>query len=120
MMLGSYSYLHGNERRSAYTTTDTTSWRGKTHYFTLMPLDEDIAVMRFFTDERFVEPEPVPSEFRLTARKAARGEPSRAASFSTGRAPTTIYATPAHSLRTSQQRWNEISMQNGAVILSCP
>jgi hypothetical protein len=60
MMLGSYSYLQGNERRFSYTTTTDTKGRDKTHHFALMPLDEDLAVVRFFTDERFVEPKPVP------------------------------------------------------------
>ncbi len=63
-MLGSYSHVYGNERRFAYTTTDTLG-RGKTHRFALMPIDEDIAIMSFFTDKRFVEPKPVPPKFTL-------------------------------------------------------
>lgn len=121
-MLGSYSYLQGNERRFSYTTTTDTKGRDKTHHFALMPLDEDLAVVRFFTDERFVEPKPVPPEFTLTG--GPEGGKRRAFEGCFFLNWTCSYYKLRHAgalvLHMSQQRRNAISMQNGAVILSGP
>jgi hypothetical protein len=59
MMLGSYSYLNGNEKCFSYTTTVTTvattgvAEQCETHHFAIHPVDEDIAVLCFFTDGCF-------------------------------------------------------------------
>ena len=73
-MLGSYSYLNGNEKRFSYTTTNTATTAAttgpteqrETHHFAIQPVDEDIAVLRFFTDGRFAAAKPMPPEFTLT------------------------------------------------------
>ena len=122
MMLGSYSYLDGNERRFSYTTTTDTKGRDKTHHFALMPLDEDLAVVRFFTDERFVEPKPVPPEFTLTG--GPEGGKRRAFEGCFFLNWTCSYYKLRYAgalvLHMSQQRRHAISVQNGAVILSGP
>jgi hypothetical protein len=113
MMLGPYSYLHGNERRFSYTTANTKG-SVKTHHFALMPVDEDIAVMRFFTDERFVEPKPVPPEFKLTGPKVGKWRAFEGCFL--------LQVTLRRSTRAAHVSAgrNAISTQNGAVILSCP
>ncbi len=116
-MLGSYSYLHGNERRFSYTTANT-----KTHHFALMPVDEDIVTMRFFTDERFVEPKPVPPKFTLTGGPEGGKRRAFEGCFFLNRTCPyyELHYAGALVLRMSQQRRSTLSMQNGAVILPFP
>ncbi len=127
-MLGSYSYLNGNEKRFSYTTTNTATTAAttgpteqrETHHFAIQPVDEDIAVLRFFTDGRFAEAKPVPPEFTLTggpgggARRTFEG-----CFFLNWTCSYKLCHAGSPLLRMSHQKQKSLASQNGAAIRSC-
>ncbi len=129
-MLGSYSYLNSNKKWFSYTTTITAvttpmATTGlaelcETHYFAIMPVDEDIAVLHFFTIEHFVRAKPVLLMFMLTG--GPDGGLRRAFQdcfFLNQTSSYKLHHTGLPVLHMSHQKQKSLAIQNRAVIHPC-
>jgi hypothetical protein len=68
-MQGCYSYLNSNTKKFSF--TDSTNC-DEPHYFAIILVDDDIATLKFYANDRFAYSIPMPSGFSLTAASGLR------------------------------------------------
>ena len=114
-MQGCYSYLNGNTKKFSF--TDSTD-RDEPHYFAIIPVDDDIAALKFYADDRFADSIPVPPGFSLTAASGLR-RPFEDCYFLNWACSYKLRFAGSTVLLISHQKQQALTAINGAAIRTC-
>jgi hypothetical protein len=112
---GCYSYLNGNTKKFSF--TDSTD-RDEPHYFAIIPVDDDIAALKFYADDRFADSIPVPPGFSLTAASGLR-RPFEDCYFLNWACSYKLRFAGSTVLLISHQKQQALTAKNGAAIRTC-